>query len=78
MVPVEDPQLARAREALAQARRHEVALSADSLGSTRMRLFKVAALRVFRLVTAKQEAHNRAVDEALDALIAEQGVPKRR
>ena len=75
--PVDDPQLARAREALAQARRHEVALSPTSLGRTRMRPLKVAALRVFRLVTAKQEAHNRAVDDVLDVLLSNSDEVKR-
>ena len=61
--------LARARAALVRAR--EVAEAPEqALGQTRYRIVKRALLRVARLITARQVAHNRAVDEALDCLVA--------
>ncbi len=57
-----------ARTALAAAR--EVAdLGPGALGPTRLRVVKRVLLRLARVVTVRQEAHNRAVDAALEALI---------
>jgi SAM-dependent methyltransferase len=68
--PVPSDRLADAERALAQARSTAVALDRNTLAPTRLRGLKRAVLRVSRVVTVRQDAHNRAVDDALDSLIA--------
>jgi predicted SAM-dependent methyltransferase len=69
--------LARARAAVDQAR-DLAAAPEDVLGRTRLRTLKRALLRFARLVTVRQVAHNRAVDEALDCLVAHAEQASRR
>jgi len=67
--------LERARAALAVARSTSD-LGPASLGPTRLRSLKRVILRLARVVTHRQEAHNRAVDSALEGLIeANRGDP---
>jgi hypothetical protein len=59
--------LGAARAALAQAREHSAVDDVDA-GVTRLRAPKSAVLRLLRVHTHRQAAHNAAVDDALAAL----------
>lgn len=59
----------RAQAALAAARAFTDPAGVD-LSATRLRIPKMVALRVLRLVTARQREHNRLVEDALEAVLS--------
>lgn len=72
----ESPHLAAAAAALERARRHSDLGGLDP-GPTRFRRTKALALRLMRVATHHQVAHNRSMEEAVTALIEEAGKASR-